>query len=168
MFVSLRHDGASVAARLVVSGVFIGFGTTKLVDVDQTIRSVRAYRLLPEALVPTVGTALPLLEVLVGLLVLLGLLTRATASVAGLLSLAFVVGIVSAWARGLSIECGCFGTGGFTPDPVPGYLRELAINAVLVAACLRLLTRPPGRLSLDHLLGLTRPPPHTPEYGEPS
>ena len=47
-----------------------------------------------------------------GALLLAGLLTRGAAAVAGLLMLVFVAGIASAWARGLSIDCGCFGTGG--------------------------------------------------------
>ncbi len=72
---------------------------------------MRAYRLLPESVVPVVGHGLPILEILVGLCLVLGLLTRVTAVVSGLLLLAFIIGISSAWARGLQIECGCFGGG---------------------------------------------------------
>jgi uncharacterized membrane protein YphA (DoxX/SURF4 family) len=147
----------STAARLVVGAVLLGFGAAKVVDIDRTIRSVRAYRLLPEALVPTVGSALPVLEIALGVLLLLGLMTRPAAAVAALLSIAFVIGIASAWARGLQIECGCFGNGGATPHPVPGYIRELVINAVMLAGCARLLLRPASRFSIDGALGLAVP-----------
>lgn len=162
MRVSIRDDGISLAARLVLAGVYLSFGISKLRDIDQTIRSVRAYQLLPETVVPAVGAALPLLEIALGALLLVGLLIRPTAGVVALLSLAFVIGITSAWARGLSIECGCFGNGGYTPNPVPGYLRELAINAVMLAGALWLLVRSSNRFALDSVLRLTRPSPTQP------
>lgn len=152
-----RSPWVPLAARLLVGGVFLTFGTAKLLDLDTTIRSVRAYQLLPEAVVPAVGSALPLVEIGLGLLLVLGLLTRVAAVATALLSVAFVVGIASAWARGLSIECGCFGNGGFTNDPVPGYLRELVINAGVLLGCGLLLARGAGRLALDHALGLVVP-----------
>ena len=39
------------------------------------------------------------------------MLTRFAAVLSALMLAAFVVGISSAWARGLAIECGCFGGG---------------------------------------------------------
>ena len=59
----------------------------------------------------------------VGLLLVIGLLTRVSAVVLGLLLVAFIVGVGSAWARGLSIDCGCFGGGGQVSarqDRLPG------------------------------------------------
>ena len=49
---------------------------------------------------------------LVGLCLLCGLVTRVAAVVSAVLQLAFIIGISSAWARGLQIDCGCFGGGG--------------------------------------------------------
>jgi uncharacterized membrane protein YphA (DoxX/SURF4 family) len=138
-----------------VGGVFIFSGYTKIVDIDETIRSVRNYRLLPEAIVPTVGSALPILELLLAALLLAGLVTRVSAAVTFLLSLAFFIGVASAWARGLQIECGCFGNGGLTNNPVPGYVRELVLNGSIMLATAWLLRRGAGRLSLDHALGLS-------------
>lgn len=165
---SVHVDRLGLLSRLVLAGVFVGFGVTKMTDIDETIRSVRAYRLLPETVVPAVGAALPLLEILVGVLLLVGLLIRPTAVVACLLSFAFVIGITTAWARGLSIECGCFGNGGYTPDPVPGYLRELAINTVMLAGGLWLAIHSSTRFALDSFLGLTSSPPNQPTPHEVS
>jgi uncharacterized membrane protein YphA (DoxX/SURF4 family) len=149
-----RARWVSTGARLAVGGVYTVFGLAKLVDIDTTIRSVRAYQLLPEGIVPSVGTALPLVEIAAGVLLLLGLVTRPAAVVTGLLSLAFFIGVASAWARGLSIECGCFGNGGYTSNPVPGYVRELAINTAMIVASLWLIARPASRFSLDGALRL--------------
>ena len=146
---------AGTAARVAVGGVFAVSGWQKITDIGETIRSVRNYRLLPEAVVPTVGTALPALELALAVLLLAGLLTRVAAAVTIPLSAAFFIGVSSAWARGLQIECGCFGNGGTTPNPVPGYVRELVLNALIIAACGWLVRHPVTRWSLDGALGLT-------------
>ncbi len=148
----------ALGARLITGGIYTGFGFAKITDIDQTIRSVRAYRILPEALVPAFGTVLPVAEIALGVLLLTGLLIRPVATAAALLSGVFIAGIGSAWARGLHIECGCFGNGGYSRNPVPGYLRELAINAVIIAACGWLIRHPASPFSLDAALRLSPDP----------
>ena len=63
-------------ARLVTGGVWIVAGALKLPDPVESVRAVRAYDLLPESIVPTVGYALPVVEVVVGVCLVLGLMTR--------------------------------------------------------------------------------------------
>lgn len=150
-----RENWIGPVVRLLAGGVFLYTGFAKIQDVDETIRSVRNYQLLPEAIVPTVGSALPILELVLGGLLVAGLLTRFTAALTALASLAFFIGVASAWARGLQIECGCFGNGGYTADPVPGYVRELVLNAAIMLGCAWLIRYGAGRLSLDRRLGLT-------------
>ncbi|GAB6904056.1 DoxX family protein [Kineosporia succinea] len=141
--------------RLLAGGVFLYTGWAKIQDIDDTIRSVRNYQLLPEAVVPTVGTALPIVELILGALLVVGVLTRFVAVFTALVSLAFFIGVASAWARGLQIECGCFGNSGFTSNPVPGYVRELVLNGAIMAGCAWLFLRGAGRFALDDKLGLT-------------
>jgi uncharacterized membrane protein YphA (DoxX/SURF4 family) len=141
-----------LAARLVTGGVWVVAGALKLPDPAASVRAVRAYDLLPEVVVPTVGHALPLVEVVVGVLLLLGLLTRPAAVVSVLLYAAFVVGIASAWARGLEIECGCFGGGGRSEGASAQYPWDLARDGGLLLLSLWLVVRPGTRLALDPLL----------------
>jgi uncharacterized membrane protein YphA (DoxX/SURF4 family) len=144
----------STAARLGVGGVFLVSGLTKVVDIDGTVRAVRAYRLLPEAVVPAVGTGLPVLELALAALLLTGLLTRVAAIITVPISAAFFFGVSAAWARGLEIHCGCFGNDGANAHPVPGYIRELVLNAVIILACGWLIRWPGSYWSLDSGLGL--------------
>lgn len=144
----------STGARLVIGITFAISGYTKVVDIDGTIRSVRAYRLLPEAIVPAVGSALPMLELALAALLLTGLMTRFAAMATIPLSTAFFIGVASAWALGLKINCGCFGNGGLSDNPVPGYVRELLINTVLIGCAVWLVRRPRTRASLDAAVGL--------------
>ena len=142
-----------VLARALVGGVWLVAGALKIPDPTESVRAVRNYRLLPEAVVPLVGHALPVLEILVGLCLLVGLLVRANAALSAVLLLAFIVGIASAWSRGLSIECGCFGGGGGTlEDATAKYPWEIARDLGLLAASAWLLYRPRSPWAVDNLL----------------
>ncbi len=144
---------ARLVARVVVGGVWVVAGALKLSDPAANVRSVRAYQLLPEAVVPTVGHALPALEIVVGGALLLGLLTRVTATVSALMLAAFVIGIASAWARGLSIECGCFGGGGSpAANAAAKYPWDIARDVGLLLLSVWLVWRPRSALSLDRRL----------------
>lgn len=149
----LAMQWVGVPARLVVGGVWLVAGLLKLPDPAESVRAVRNYRLLPEALVPLVGHALPVLEVLVGVCLLLGLLVRANAVLSGVLLLAFIAGIASAWGRGLSIECGCFGGGGGSlGDYASTYPWEIARDTGLLLASAWLAVRPRTPWGLDNRL----------------
>lgn len=149
-------DWIGLAARLLTGGVWIVAGLIKLPDPASSTRAVRAYDLLPESVVPPLGLVLPLLEVVVGLCLVLGLLTRAMAVVSALLFVAFIIGIASAWARGLEIDCGCFGGGGELEGASAKYPGEIARDVGLLLASLWLVVRPRSSWSLDALISPTR------------
>ena len=145
--------GVGLPARMLVGGVWVVAGALKLPDPNENVRAVRAYELLPESVVPVVGHGLPILEILVGLCLLLGLLTRVAAVVSTLLLVAFVVGIGSAWGRGLSIECGCFGGGaGPAANAVAKYPWEIARDVGLLALSAYLVRRPRTPWATDNRL----------------
>jgi len=139
-------------ARLLVGGVWIAAGLIKLPDPAGSVRAVRAYDLLPESVVPLVGHTLPILEIVVGVCLVLGLLTRPASVESALLFVAFIVGIASAWARGLQIECGCFGGGGFDADATSKYPWEIARDVGLLALSVLLALRPRTPFAVDSLL----------------
>lgn len=149
----------SVAARLLLGGVWIAAGALKLQDPAESVRAVRAYQLLPEAVVPTVGYALPALEVMIGLLLIVGLGFRLVAAISGVLMLAFIVGIASAWTRGLQIECGCFGGGGLTEDATAAYPWDIARDVGLLVLSGLLVVWPRSHLALDNWLLAQSPEP---------
>jgi uncharacterized membrane protein YphA (DoxX/SURF4 family) len=137
-----------LAGRLLLGGVFIASGALKLPDPAESVRAVRAYQLLPEAVVPAVGYGLPVLEVAVGLMLVLGVHLRLAAVVSAGLLLVFLVGVGSAWARGLTIDCGCFGGGGAVAAGETRYGSEVARDLGLLAVALALARWPASRLAL--------------------
>ncbi|OZM81652.1 MauE/DoxX family redox-associated membrane protein [Pseudonocardia sp. MH-G8] len=145
------------AARLVLGAVWLVAGAAKITDLDASVRAVRAYRLLPETAAQVVGAGLPVVEILLAVLLVAGAGVRAAAAVSAVLMLAFVVGIAAAWARGLRIDCGCFGSGGELPaGQDPTYGLELARDAALTVLALVLVRWPTGRLAIDRLLDTRR------------
>ncbi len=139
-------------ARLVTGAVWIVAGALKLPDPYASVRAVRAYDLLPEAVVPTIGHLLPVLEIVVGLALVLGVLTRGAAVLSALLFVGFIVGIISVWARGIEIDCGCFGGGGAKAGASSAYPWEIARDTGLLALSVFLIWSPRTRLSLDRLI----------------
>ncbi len=142
-----------VVARLVLGGVWLVAGLLKVPDPAENVRAVRAYQLLPESVVPAVGYALPILEILLGICLLIGLLTRVGGVVSCLLLVAFIVGIAAAWARGLEIECGCFGGGGGVEAGASAqYPWEIARDAGLLILSGWLAWRPSTPWAVDNRL----------------
>ena len=150
-----RERGADLVgllARLILGVVLIWAGAAKVTSPTLSARAVRAFQILPYDFAGYVGYALPVVEILVGLLLVVGLFTRLSATVGGLLMVAFIIGIASAWARGLTIDCGCFGGGGTVAASQTQYPKDI-LRDVAVAACAAwLVARPRTAYSLDHRL----------------
>jgi uncharacterized membrane protein YphA (DoxX/SURF4 family) len=140
-------------ARLVLGGVWLVAGALKIGDLNASGRAVVAYRIFPPSAATAIGVVQPFLEIALGLLLVLGLATRLSAIVSAVLLVAYIVGIASVWARGLRIDCGCFGTGGdLAANAQPTYFSETIRDIALLAVAGFLAVRPRTRLSLDALL----------------
>jgi uncharacterized membrane protein YphA (DoxX/SURF4 family) len=139
-----------LAGRLLLGGLFLAAGATKVGDLAASGRAVNAYQLLPYDAATAVGAALPFIELALGVLLVLGLATRLAAAVSAVLLAVFIAGIASVWARGLSIDCGCFGSGGqLAQGASPSYGTEIARDVALLAAAAFLFVFPHTRASLD-------------------
>jgi uncharacterized membrane protein YphA (DoxX/SURF4 family) len=136
------RDVVGTVARLGLAAVFLVSGVLKAIDPDGTYVAVRAYDVLPKAAVAVVAGVLPWLEIALGLLLLAGLATRAVAVAGAGLLLVFVAGVTQAWARGLSIDCGCFGGGGVVDPGETAYGRELLRDAGFLLLAGWLIVRP--------------------------
>ncbi len=142
-------------ARLVLGVVFAVAGWSKVTDLAGSGRAVNAYRLLPFSLAKVIGAGLPFVELALALLLLLGLATRFAATVAGVLMVVYIIAIASVWARGLSIDCGCFGVGGnLAPGVHPNYFWDIVRDAALLAVAVFLFLTPRTALAVDrYVLG---------------
>jgi uncharacterized membrane protein YphA (DoxX/SURF4 family) len=142
--------------RLGLAAVWFVSGGIKASDLNQTYIAVHAYDVLPSGVVSVVASAVPFIELALGLLLLLGLGTRLVAALSVVVLLAFVAAIAQAWARGLAIDCGCFGGGGQIAPRQTEYPQEIARDIGFLVLAGWLLVRPRSSLSMDGWL--TRSP----------
>ena len=145
-------DVIGLLARLILGVVLLVAGGLKVTSPAASARAVRAFQILPFDFAGYVGYALPVVEMLVGLLLVAGLFTRVSALGGGLLMLAYMIGISAAWMRGLNIDCGCFGGGGTIGASETQYGADLLRDAGLAACAVWLVVRPRTAYSLDHRL----------------
>lgn len=146
------RDVVGLLARLFLGVVLVYAGAAKVGKPLTSQRAVQAYEIMPSTLAGYVGLALPFVEILLGVLLLLGLFTRIAAVVATVLMVAFIIGISQAWARGLTIDCGCFGGGGQIGATETKYPQEIARDASFALAGAWLWWRPRSLASLDRYL----------------
>ena len=73
--------------------------------------SIDSYQLLPEWAVLFVARTLPWFELVLGVLLIAGIGLRYAAAASSALLLVFFGIMVRSYAKGLGIDCGCFGVG---------------------------------------------------------
>jgi uncharacterized membrane protein YphA (DoxX/SURF4 family) len=144
----------SLVSRLLLGGVLLVAGGLKAFKPDESAGAVAAYKILPTNIAHLMGYALPWLEIAIGVLLIIGLSIRFAAVVATAVMLIFVVAIISVWARGILIDCGCFGGGGAV-DPSKAaeahraYLVEILRDLGLALTGIYLYFFPYGLLSIE-------------------
>jgi uncharacterized membrane protein YphA (DoxX/SURF4 family) len=136
-------------ARLTFGGVIFVAGALKVTTPYKSAAAMRAYELLPISVANFFGYVLPWLEVGVGALLILGVATRLSAFFAGSLMIVFIFAISSAWVRGLSIDCGCFGGGGQVAPGETKYLQEIVRDFGLALLGVYLYRRPHTKWALE-------------------
>lgn len=150
-------DLIGLIVRLGLAAVWLVSGAVKASDLNQTYIAVQAYDLLPGGVSSVVAGALPFLELALGVLLLVGLGTRIAAVVSAVVLVAFVGAVAQSWARGLTIDCGCFGGGGQVAPGQTQYPQEILRDVGFLVLATWLLVRPRSVASLDGWL-TARPP----------
>ena len=144
----------SLLARLLLGGVLLVAGGLKVTKPTDSANAVAAYKLLPTNIAHLLGYALPWLEVAIALLLIIGIMVRPAAIAGGLIMVVFIGAIASAWARGLIIDCGCFGGGGELDPSLASqvhrtYFIEIMRDLGLALCGLYLYFFPYGKLSFE-------------------
>lgn len=98
--------------RLAFGALFIWSGIAKLKDPISFADDVRNFELVRDPVAPALALLIPWVEVVAGVVTMLGKLWRG-----GLVTLLgslviFTGALCLAWGRGLDISCGCFGDSG--------------------------------------------------------
>jgi len=139
----------TLLSRLILGVVLLVAGGLKIGNLPKSAMAVRAYELLPGSLANFLGYTLPWIEIGLGLLLIVGVTVKISGALGALTMLAFIIAIAQAWARGLSIDCGCFGGGGAIDPEDTKYLSEIIRDIGLMALGIFLYFYPKGRFALE-------------------
>ncbi len=123
-----------VVVRLVLGGIFLYAGFTKIGDPTSFAGAIASYRILPYFGNYLVAAILPWIEVLCGLLLITDYRTRAAASCVAVLNLVFVAALASTIIRKLDIDCGCFSKTGEKTSALTALGRDVVLFAMALYA----------------------------------
>lgn len=131
-------------SRLVVGFIFLSFSLDKIVNPEEFVRSVTNYQILPLIFTNIFALILPWIELLVGLMLILGVRLRANALISAVVMTMFIIAVANAWAAGLDINCGCSSA---TPEKVG--LPKLLENTGLLVLSLFVYFFPQKKFTLE-------------------
>lgn len=139
-------DIASALARFGLAIMWIYSGWTKIgVHMDVT-KSIEAYEIFTPYWSELLARIIGPVEIAGGLLLLLGIKLKPAGWVSIGVLVLFIIGLYSAYSRGLNIDCGCFG-----PQPEGDgseLLRVIARDVVFIAVTLFMIYRPYTKFAL--------------------
>ena len=142
-----------LVCRLAVAGLFLFAAYQKLfesADAPQKFAlAINSFKILPEHLVHLATGAIPWIEVICGVLLILGLWTRAAAAVLGIMLVAFTIGVASVLLRDMSVTCGCFGKFSLICQHDKMTWCKIGENAIILTPTLLVAIFGGGFLTLD-------------------
>nr|WP_275434284.1 MauE/DoxX family redox-associated membrane protein [Corynebacterium kefirresidentii] len=141
-------DVISFIARFGMAWVWIEAGVHKLGKTLDMTQAIKGYGIFTPEWAGYLATVIGPLEVIGGVLLLLGLFLRRSSIVATIVLLLFMVGIAQAWARGLDIDCGCFGYDAQNPDRGMDYAKTLLRDAAYLFLTVWTIKRPFTKFAL--------------------
>jgi uncharacterized membrane protein YphA (DoxX/SURF4 family) len=124
--------------RLILGGLFIYASWSKLLNPEDFGRAIRGYDMMPLGFISVLSVLLPFLEFFSGLFLIFGIFKRGSVFIITAMLLMFLIGLTQAYARGLSIDCGCFSVSPTTETQGGSYLLIRIIEDIfmLIAAFL--------------------------------
>ena len=120
--------------RLLLAGIFLYAGLLKVLDPIGFLTVVRDFDILSDPYAAWLSMGLPWLEIMTGIALLTPWLALGGAVVAAGMLTTFIGALLSAWLRGMEIDCGCFG-GGSGSDSLTSYMDIISIRVVLLVFC---------------------------------
>jgi len=123
----LSHKYFLLTIRIIVGFVFIFAAVSKVSEPEEFARAISNYKLLPIYLINILAIALPWIEICTGILLVFGISVKENSAILSGLLLVFIIAIAISLARGLNIDCGCFGTTGGTKVGIQKLLENFGL-----------------------------------------
>lgn len=106
------HRYLAVIFRLYIGGLFIYASMYKINYAGEFAETIASYQILPYWAVNISAVVLPWVELIIGVLLVVGIRARSAAVIIGLMMIVYTTAIFINLMRDAPISCGCFHTGG--------------------------------------------------------
>lgn len=104
------HSILIVVLRIILGAIFLYAGAVKIQNPQAFADSIATFQILPPSLITLVALSLPPFEILAGLLLITGYQKRVAIVAILTISTVFLLAIGQALLRGITVDCGCFGS----------------------------------------------------------
>lgn len=106
----LNNKYLLLSIRIFLGIVFVFAAITKVTDPIGFSQSIYNYKLMPDFTINFLAIAFPWIELVAGILLIFGIAVKENSAILSSLLFVFIIAIIISIARGLNIDCGCFGT----------------------------------------------------------
>ncbi|MDO9584403.1 MAG: MauE/DoxX family redox-associated membrane protein [Desulfomicrobium sp.] len=125
----------SRSLRLALALIFVAAAPQKILAPDDFAVSVASYLILPDVLVNFTALTLPWLEMIVAILLVCRAWTGPALFLANAMLAVFLAAVVSAYARGIDLNCGCFSSAPTASEDMVFYIvRDVVFVALGLTA----------------------------------
>lgn len=126
-------NAASLArgSRLALALVFLAAAPQKIMAPAEFVASVASYLILPDVLINFTALTLPWLEMIVAFLLVCRVWTGPALFLANAMLVVFLGAVVSAYVRGIDLNCGCFSSAPAASDDMVFYIVRDVIFVAL-------------------------------------
>lgn len=126
----LTGRGLNLVLRLFLGGLFVFASWHKVIEPLAFAMSVRGYKIIPFAYSNLFALVVSWSELIAGVMLILGIFTRQAAGAIAILLVMFIAAIAMVVVRGMTVDCGCFGSEGGSSASWLLIVRNVALLSV--------------------------------------
>ena len=122
-----------ISSRWIIAAIFSVSAVMKMISFKDTTVAVLGYEIVGISLASYVAIGLIAMEIVMALWGISGWRKQLFHQITITIFVVFIMLIISAWARGLEINCGCFGSSEVPENPVLGYIKDIIRDCIFIA-----------------------------------
>ncbi len=122
-----------ISSRWIIAAIFSVSAVMKMISFKDTTVAVLGYEIVGISLASYVAIGLIAMEIVMALWCISGWRKQRFHQATIPIFVVFIMFIISAWARGLEINCGCFGSSEVPENPVLGYIKDIIRDCIFIA-----------------------------------
>lgn len=142
--------------RIALGGAFVFAAYTKIDNVQAFAFAIKGFKILDpvkhEQLIISAAYTIPWVEMIAGVLLVLGLRTRAASAALGLMLLVFIAGLLHViFDPSIEADCSCFGDMNIVCGSAVGWCQVIR-DLIMLIPVIYLIWRGGGILAIDTLI----------------